>query len=905
MRYFFSLILISIYLLSCSKSGTGKLDQVFMGGEIASVSRVTVSRDSITIIGTSLDKATSIKVKRKNQNPISINLVSQSGHQLIGKLTESLGLVVGEAFSLIIDTASGSSTIDAIFTLAPKTISIDSLIGVLGTGGVEGDTIIWDARTNSWKTAPIATQSYLGSFDASTALIEPYPRTGDYYIINKSGVRDLNQEGAVSYSINDKIVFNGRTWDLYKGAGVASFNGRTGAIIPTAGDYSWSMLTKVNSKILNSKLNDINGVDFTIAPTEGDVLTYSGDKWISKPLAPVVTFSDISGTMDTSKISNFSNSVLSTNIPIITIISNPTVIGQSDNIGSALSKIQSQISRTDLSVIQSASNIGNISSQLNLALPKIESNTSSIVILQSDLNKKLNLSGGIMTGDLNLNSNSLKFNSGSIAIKSPVLSSPYIMTLPNSSATIDGQVLTSNTLGELRWTTPLVVTKESLGLNVDALQRSNHQGTQLASTVSDFGSAVLTTQPIVSPANGPIVTGDTLSIVLNKFQGEISTKADYSNQFQTITTSRITGLISPPIADSDAISKSYLDGVLANISASASLLNTQLSGLNLTGPINVVISATDSILSAFQKIQTQIFGKADLSNLSQQIIASKLSLGTSAFNTKGGLAILNDSTVTGQTDSVLRQDQFSNSPLNNGITFRSSRGTPVSPSPVLVGDVLGFLGAKGSIATTIPATYPSRDTGILHFDVTENWTESSFGTNAGIALTPNGSVNKTRVVQFDSKSIGGGIVRIAGDAGELSGPEMGARLDVHGSAITRTYNYSTFGNGTGGGPIDMTKSNSIAILDELPLTSSCGTSCPTLADYAILVADGGTYTLAFQNSDRSWNLNYNFYKAEGQVLIPSDHIKWLQLITKRTIGKHLIMSISRIGEWVYVAPIEI
>lgn len=881
-----NLLLVICLLVSCSKGTNSKLSESFMSAEVSSVGSILINNQSIVLNGQHLKNITAIKVVKKNQPPVKLILESKEDNKLVAKLSQNLSMVIGEAFSLVLDSASGSSIVDAIFTIGQRTIPINSLIGVLGTGGVEGDTIAWDSRTNSWKTTPGGNQTYLGAFDASPGghIVEDYPKTGDFYLVEKAGSRDINGTGSVFYSIGDKIIFNGSEWDLIKGTiGVTSFKGRNGIVVPVDGDYSWSMLTKNpnSNKIAGSSLSDISDVDIVMQPVDGDILTYSNGSWVSRSLPVVVTpeqLSDVSNSvgtkeptlpsgvvadylrgdktfqkLDTSVVPELNNlyftnaraiqaltetlSSYSTTSAVSNTLSNYALTSQLSNYalssqlsGYALSSdLNSYVKRTDLDV-----SLNSYVKNTNLAdtLILYKNSVDTTAQIASAVDTKVDKDGSTMTGDLIL-STSLKFksnNSNNISIKAPNSSAAYSLTLPSSLGG-DGQVLTLGSAGVLSWQTPTAtpnVTRETLGLdlvpNIDATKRENHTGSQVSSTISDFAQAVR---------------------------------------------------------------------------------DVTMSGFSTV--VSSMVSVTDSVSEAINKLQAQILLKADQVNLDQKFVAKKISLGTISTTSKSSLYVLNDATSTGitpdagstQVDSIILQDQFSGDySTNNGFVSRVSRGSPIAPLAIQNSDVLAFFGGRGNMSNSAPAVYPARNTGVLSFLANEAWTPTAWGTYATVGITPNGSTTRINAVMISSKTLangGGGLLRISGDNGVFASIETKARLDVNGSAITRTVTYD-LALSSGSTSIDLTRSNSIAINSE-----TCDSSCGSGVAYNLTVADGGTYTLAFQDS-KSWAISFNFIKAESGNIT---NIKYLSQVLTRTTGKHLIMSITRIGSWVYVGEAEI
>ena len=388
MKYSFIIILASLAFVSCSPGSGGKLNDTFMSIDKSTVQGITLNKGIITVDGTYLNNIDSVKIQRIGYEPVSIEMTSKTSSKLIGKVTETVSLIAGEAFNLLISTAAGDTLVSAVFNIGARSIPITALSGVLGEGGNEGDTIVWDSRVNSWRTVPSANETYLGVFNAAPNGndVESYPKAGDFYYVGTAGSRDLNGTGAVSYSNGDKIIYNGSSWDLIRSNnGVTSFKGRVGSVIPASGDYSWSMLSKVtnSNQILGSSLGDIVGVDFTAPPVAGDLLTFEDGKW--KPKAQrSLEFSNVAGELTTSRITDFSPTVRNTTITTIASFPPNTpnedlVVVAGDSISVSISKLQSQAT-TGYENIEILAEILNTESQIS------SSNTVAIDELNEDIN---------------------------------------------------------------------------------------------------------------------------------------------------------------------------------------------------------------------------------------------------------------------------------------------------------------------------------------------------------------------------------------------------------------------------------------------------------------------------------------------------------------------------------------
>ncbi len=113
------------------------------------------------------------------------------------------------------------------------------------------------------------------SFNSRTGAV--MPQSGDYSIAQLAGVL------LTSPSSGQILSYNGTNWvNSSSGAGVTSFNSRTGAVIPQANDYTIAQIQ--NSSILASTSN----VTIT-SPSSGQYLSYNGSNWINSNIYTHIT----------------------------------------------------------------------------------------------------------------------------------------------------------------------------------------------------------------------------------------------------------------------------------------------------------------------------------------------------------------------------------------------------------------------------------------------------------------------------------------------------------------------------------------------------------------------------------------------------------------------------------------
>jgi len=190
-------------------------------------------------------------------------VVAVSGDYTTTLVTEGTNLYYTDARARAAISVTGSGSYDSatgVITVTGGVTSVNTLTGavVLTTTNIaEGTNLYYtDARVLSYLTAnSYATQTYVGTQIAN--LVASAPATLD--TLNELAValgNDPNFATTVATSIGTKvpqtrtITINGTTLDLSAdrsftiASGVTSFNTRTGAIVPTSGDYTTALVTE-------------------------------------------------------------------------------------------------------------------------------------------------------------------------------------------------------------------------------------------------------------------------------------------------------------------------------------------------------------------------------------------------------------------------------------------------------------------------------------------------------------------------------------------------------------------------------------------------------------------------------------------------------------------------------------
>jgi hypothetical protein len=190
-------------------------------------------------------------------------VIAVSGDYTTTLVTEGTNLYYTDARARAAISVTGSGSYNSatgVITVTGGVTSVNTLTGavVLTTTNIaEGTNLYYtDARVLAYLTAnSYATQTYVGTQIAN--LVASAPATLD--TLNELAValgNDPNFATTVATSIGTKvpqtrtITINGTTLDLSAdrsftiASGVTSFNTRTGAIVPTSGDYTTALVTE-------------------------------------------------------------------------------------------------------------------------------------------------------------------------------------------------------------------------------------------------------------------------------------------------------------------------------------------------------------------------------------------------------------------------------------------------------------------------------------------------------------------------------------------------------------------------------------------------------------------------------------------------------------------------------------
>jgi hypothetical protein len=231
--------------------------------EVISTSMDLSSRQ-ITLNGSNLDSITSVRIVGPASFNKTFDIDNKSFNQLLISAQENLNMLADEVYNIILSSASGDTTFQTSFTLSDMGAANGEFLQYDGTNWVAVPLPLsgvqfqgtWDANTNQTNGALTLVS------DGSALGASP----GDYFIVATAGSSNVGCCSA--WSVGDWIIFNGTQWDrVNNDAGVTSFNGRTGAVSPSVGDYDWSDLANNAGAYIDYLPNNIACVD-------GEVLKY-------------------------------------------------------------------------------------------------------------------------------------------------------------------------------------------------------------------------------------------------------------------------------------------------------------------------------------------------------------------------------------------------------------------------------------------------------------------------------------------------------------------------------------------------------------------------------------------------------------------------------------------------------
>jgi len=241
----------------------------------ATVSSVSIVNDQLVINGSALDGVNTVRITGPSSFDETFAIESKTASNLIANGLKNISFAVGAVFNLIISDAYGASTFNVTFTLQDGAVTASKLSDM---GAGVGQVLKYNGST--WVPSDLGGLTYAGNWNATTNSpdLSGGGNLGEYYIVNTAGTFDLlGGTGTNSWSVGDWVVWNNvlTQWEKIDNAtNVQSFNSRSGAVTPQAGDYTWAQINKTTSSI-----NDIADVD-TTGIASGKILKWNGSAWV-------------------------------------------------------------------------------------------------------------------------------------------------------------------------------------------------------------------------------------------------------------------------------------------------------------------------------------------------------------------------------------------------------------------------------------------------------------------------------------------------------------------------------------------------------------------------------------------------------------------------------------------------
>ncbi len=256
----------------------------------ASVINVELINDQIKITGSDLDVVTKVTLDGG-----LLTIVSKTANELLLSSASQVTIALNTLLSLSLEDAYGATVISLTFNLPDSSVSAAKIgdeqvtTAKIADGAITavkldsmsatvGQLLRWNGT--SWAASDLDALTYAGTWNAFVGG-NPNPSAvgGEYYIVSVAGTADPGDGNSRAWSQGDWIIYNSNTssWDqISNSSDVTSFNGRTGGVVPTTGDYTWAMINKSTSSI-----GDVADVDLSTAPTTGQVLKFDGSNWVA------------------------------------------------------------------------------------------------------------------------------------------------------------------------------------------------------------------------------------------------------------------------------------------------------------------------------------------------------------------------------------------------------------------------------------------------------------------------------------------------------------------------------------------------------------------------------------------------------------------------------------------------
>jgi hypothetical protein len=775
-----------------------------------SVSNVEVINHQVVITGTNLSSVNHFVIKDGVVNT-TLQIESQTSNKIIANTLSNVTFAAGKILDFILSNAEAASTFTVNFSLCDSTLGGKSFNCLITPNDKE--VLSYDAASGKWKPRAVNGLSYQGAWDAN----DPLPTTtssGDYFIVsdanapyavgdwivyNGTTFDHINNSSAITsvfgrttvitanegdYVLDkmgdvdlttappltgDVLKYNGTKWVpgvVSAGSGGTVTNvTASGPLSVTNGTSTPAIAisqanTTTSGYLTNTDWNTFNNKQPAIA-VGTTTQYYRGDKtW---------------QTLDTFAVPENTNLYFTNarvlGVPLAGFTTATGSIVATDTVFAAFGKLQGQLNlksdsativdwstagvatleptrlnltSADRAVVTSATGTPVASAVTATELGHVSGVTSSI---QTQLNAKQATIDKTITQDVSklriYGANAANY----VELSAATLTGNRTLIFPDSNGT-SGNVLTTDGSGILSWSAPATgggTPSAGTVTNNEVSATANIAQSKIANLSTDLAGK----EPTVTAAGNTTTyyRGDKSWQTLNTTIVPEGTNQYYTNARTIASTITAPTPTNSSIAGGDTIQvvAEKLQGQFNNI------LSHALTGFSTAS--NAVVTATDTIIGAFGKLQAQISdnitsisNKADRTNVTQTITAA---------------------TITGLTTPLVGADATNKTYVDNQIAGATNQWTAGS------GNVYRTSGNVGIGTTTPGATLEVAGNSIL-----KNGTNSSsayqFLDSAGVnALTVDTTTNQI--------SVGTGGIKIKSSnnltSGVLSYNSMGFSID--------------------------------------------------------------------------------------------------------------------------------
>lgn len=176
---------------------------------------------------------------------------ANAGSNFVLKRYDDAGTQLTDVFAA--NRATGVLDFKVAPTILGSAVVVASQIGVAnGITPLGSDNKI---ATTYLPAAVLGQVAYQGTWDATTAAPSSTPTKGQYWVVTVAGSTNLS--GITDWKVGDWAIHNGTTWDKVDNTdAISSWNGRTGAIVPAANDYTFAQLASKPSTLAGYGITD-------------------------------------------------------------------------------------------------------------------------------------------------------------------------------------------------------------------------------------------------------------------------------------------------------------------------------------------------------------------------------------------------------------------------------------------------------------------------------------------------------------------------------------------------------------------------------------------------------------------------------------------------------------------------